>query len=263
MQPLILLSNDDGYDARGLVALRAELERFAEVIVCAPATNQSASSHSLTLSTVLRMHRFDDHTFAVNGTPADCIYVALHSKQRLLPRWPDMVVSGMNHGPNLGVDVIYSGTVAAAREAAQRGIPAVAVSADARADRQRAAALGARIAKSAWQHVSELERQPMAPLLNVNIPPGDRWQVVPTRIGRRLYADDVIYRRDPRDREYLWIGGSDVTHDRAQGTDTDAWELGHASVTPLTLDLFAHHHARLSTTVVDGIEPPAISNDSD
>src|SRR5690606_12634476 len=149
-------------------------------------------------------------------TPADCIYVALHSGKRLLPRWPDMVVSGMNHGPNLGVDVIYSGTVAAAREAAQRGIPAVAVSADARANREAAAALGAQVVEKTWHELDERghlrshrREQILTPLLNVNIPRGDEWQVMSTRLGRRLYADDVIYRRDPRRREYLWIGGSE------------------------------------------------------
>ncbi|HHH12021.1 MAG TPA: 5'/3'-nucleotidase SurE, partial [Sorangium sp.] len=107
-RPLILLSNDDGFDAAGLVALRTALQRFAHVVVCAPLTNQSASSHSLTLNSVLRLRRVEDDTFAVDGTPADCVYIALHAAERILPRWPDMVVSGMNHGPNLGIDVVYS-----------------------------------------------------------------------------------------------------------------------------------------------------------
>lgn len=248
MRPLILLSNDDGHDAQGLVALKEELEHFADVIVCAPSINQSATSHALTLNRVLRLQRVRDGVFALDGTPADCVYVALHSGSRLLPRWPDLVVSGMNHGPNLGDDVIYSGTVAAAREAAQRGIVAVAVSADARADRRAAAQLGARVVEASWQLLST-EKQAMTPLLNVNIPAGNGWQLVATRLGRRLYADEVIYRRDPRNREYLWIGGSDVTHDRVAGTDTNAWEKGEASVTPLTLELFAHHHAEVANKV--------------
>ncbi len=241
-RPLILLSNDDGFDAPGLVALRQELERFAQVIVCAPQRNQSASSHALTLKDPLRLRRIDEHCFALGGTPADCVYVALHSQQRLLPRWPDLVVSGMNSGPNLGIDVVYSGTVAAAREAAQRGIPAIAVSADARAKRGPAAALGAAVARAFWQQSASAQRPEETsngPLLSLNIPPGKRWQVQATRLGRRLYDDDVIYRKDPRGGEYLWIGGSDVQHDLTEGTDTAAWELGQASLTALTLSFDA------------------------
>src|SRR6185312_6987463 len=146
MRPLILLSNDDGYSAPGLIAVRDELARHAEVVVCAPAVNQSATSHSLSLHRVLRLLEAAPGVFAVDGTPADCIYVALHAGTRVLPRRPALVVSGMNHGLNLGVDVFYSGTVAAAREAALRGIPAVAVSADSGAERDPAARLGASLA---------------------------------------------------------------------------------------------------------------------
>lgn len=249
--PLILLSNDDGYDSGGLIALRNALAEIGEVFVCAPRTNQSASSHALTLSSVLRVLRIDDRTFAVDGTPADCVYVALHSPLgKILPRRPDIVVSGMNHGPNLGVDVTYSGTVAAAREAAHRGIPAVAVSADNRANRPAAAAVGARVVARLWQR---MQREPMAPspLLNVNIPAGERWPLVPTRVGRRLYNDEVIYRNDPRGREYLWIGGTKVEHDLTEGTDTWAWDSGKASVTPLSLDLTSTSHISLSAEVAD------------
>jgi 5'-nucleotidase len=248
-RPLILLSNDDGYDAHGLVVLRKALERFAEVIVCAPRSNQSASSHALTLNSVLRLKRIDATTFAVDGTPADCIYVALHSKERVLPRRPDMVVSGMNFGPNLGVDVVYSGTVAAAREAAQRGIPALAVSADARAHAENAARLGAEVAKNTWLELTEKQGQP-APLLNLNIPAGQSWQLRATQLGRRLYDDEVIYRNDPRNREYLWIGGTRVRHEGDDGTDTVAWDKGIASLTPLTLVLFSRDHAPLCDAVV-------------
>ena len=250
-RPLILLSNDDGYLAPGIEALRAELSSFADVVLCAPRTNQSASSHSLTLATVLRLSRIDEGVFAVDGTPADCVYVALHSGTRLLPRWPDMVVSGMNAGPNLGVDVIYSGTVAAAREGAQRGIPAVAISADVLAKRASAASVGASVVAQLWRCLGEAPRQP-TPLLNVNIPAGESWEIVSTRLGRRLYEDDVIYREDPRGREYLWIGGSNVRHDRTSGTDTGAWEAGHASVTALSLDLFEASHEDLTRQLVDG-----------
>lgn len=250
MRPLLLLSNDDGVEAPGLIALRAELERFAEVVVCAPSTNQSATSHKLTLSTVLRLSRRGDRTFALDGTPADCVYVALHSAERLLPRWPDLVVSGMNHGPNLGVDVVYSGTVAAAREAANRGIPAIAVSADVRAERSAAARLAAGVIERCWAAVEQSPKR-IAPLLNVNIPPGSAWTIVATRPGRRLYDDEVVFREDPRGREYLWIGGSNARHDLAEGTDTAAWDAGDASITPLTLDLFERNFAPLCESLCD------------
>ena len=120
----ILLSNDDGFFAPGLQVLRTALATFAEVVVCAPESNQSATSHSLSLNRILRLRDHGHGIHSVDGTPADCVYVALNSGTRLLPRRPDLVVSGMNHGPNLGTDVFYSGTVAAAREGALRGVPA-------------------------------------------------------------------------------------------------------------------------------------------
>ena len=238
-RPLILLSNDDGYDAHGILALRAALETFADVFLCAPKSNQSAASHALTLHGVLRLVRLDERTYSLNGTPADCVYVALHSGERILPRRPDLVVSGMNHGPNLGSDVVYSGTVAAAREGALRGIPAVAVSADNTADREVAAKLGARVARATWELFGSADRPRSAALLNVNVPPKPKDALMATRLGARLYDDVVDYRLDPRGYEYLWIGGSEVHHDVTEGTDTAAWEAGYASVTPLAYDLYA------------------------
>lgn len=238
-RPLILLSNDDGYDAAGILALRRALEDFADVVLCAPKNNQSASSHALTLHAVLRLARIDERTFSLNGTPADCVYVALHSKNRVLPRRPDLVVSGMNHGPNLGSDVVYSGTVAAAREGALRGIPSIAVSADNNADRAIAASIGARVVESTWALWCTERRPTTAALLNVNVPPHPKSEIFATRLGARLYDDVVDYRLDPRGYEYLWIGGSEVHHDLTEGTDTAAWEAGYASVTPLAYDLYA------------------------
>jgi 5'-nucleotidase len=243
VRPLVLLSNDDGVHAPGLVALRAELARAADVVVCAPESNQSATSHSLTLHRALRLREHSAgglvDTFSLDGTPADCVYVALHSGTRVLPRRPDLVVSGMNHGLNLGADVFYSGTVAAAREGALRGLPAVAISADRGADRERAAALGARLALAALEHARE---RPGPFLLNVNIPPcpsepGTDWEVRATKLGSRLYEDEVVYRRDPRGDEYLWIGGALLEHEAVPGSDTEAHDARIASVTPLVLDL--------------------------
>jgi 5'-nucleotidase len=249
MRPLVLLSNDDGYDAPGLRALRAALAPECDVVVCAPEVNQSATSHSLSLHRILRLRKADEDTFALDGTPADCVYVALHSGTRVLPRRPDLVVAGMNAGPNLGADVFYSGTVAAAREGALRGIPAIAVSADAGAARDAAAAVGAKLAHTTLTCFRESAPEAGAVLVNVNIPRGNAWQIRSTRIGARLYKEDVEYRKDPRGREYLWIGGAGFHHHHVEGSDTAAYDAGHVSVTPLTLDLFAADHAGFALAV--------------
>jgi len=257
--PIILLSNDDGYAAEGLRQLRTELQRHARVIVCAPEVNQSATSHSLSLHRVLRLRHIEPDVFALDGTPADCVYVALNSGDRVLPRLPDLVVSGMNHGLNLSHDVFYSGTVAAAREAALRGIPSIAISADAAADRQSAAALGARLALALLQaHRSNPTRT--APLFNVNIPPGRSWPIRPTKIGKRLYTQDVVYRHDPRGLEYLWIGGGSVRHDHAPGSDTEAYDEGFVSITPITLDLVSSEHDELCRAAVGAISAVDVSD---
>ena len=248
MRPLILLSNDDGIAAPNLAAVRAALLPLADVVVCAPELNQSATSHSLSLHRILRLRELEPGVFAVDGTPADCVYTALHSGTRILPRRPDLVVSGMNHGLNLGVDVFYSGTVAAAREAAIRGIPAIALSADSGADRAAAAAVGAAIALAT---LAAYLRAPTAaaPLLSVNIPPGAAWPVRSTCLGARLYTEEVEYRTDPRGREYLWIGGAGVRHDHVPGSDTEAHDAGVVSITPLTLELTASSTARLAAEI--------------
>jgi len=234
-RPLILLSNDDGIAAPNLAAMRAALLEHADVVVCAPELNQSATSHSLTLGRILRLRHVEAGVFAVDGTPADCVYIALHAPGRVLDRAPDLCVSGMNHGLNLGVDAFYSGTVAAAREAAMRGIPSVAVSADSRADPAAAAHICAELAMSALAMAVATGGRPL--LLNVNVPPGDAWPVRATRSGNRTYDNIVEFRADPRGKEYLWIGGSDVKHGDAPGSDTEAYDRGEISVTPLTLDL--------------------------
>jgi len=243
-RPLILLSNDDGYASESLRALGQALAAYGRVIVCAPEVNQSATSHSLSLHRILRLRMVEPDVYAIDGTPADCVYVAMHSSGRVLPRKPDLVVSGMNHGLNLGVDVFYSGTVAAAREGAMRGVPAVAVSADAKADRTAAAAVGARIAMEALAAFRRTPT-PRAPLFNVNVPPGNTWPVRPTKLGARLYTESVIFREDPRGHEYLWIGGGGVRHDHVHGSDTEAFDEGAVGVTPLTLDLSLPDHRDL------------------
>lgn len=256
-RPLVLLSNDDGVTAPNLLALRDALAEHADVVVCAPEVNQSATSHSLSLHRILRTRKVAPGIMAIDGTPADCVYVALHSGTRILPRRPDLCVSGMNHGLNLGIDVFYSGTVAAAREAALRGIPSVAISADGGADRVAAARLGARLSLAALQSFAAVDGR-ATPLLNINIPPGNAWPVRATRLGSRLYVEDVDYRHDPRGREYLWLGGAGaVRHDHVPGSDTEAYDAGAASVTPLSLDLWAADQAVLAAAVAAGAADPA------
>jgi 5'-nucleotidase len=231
-RPLVLLSNDDGYRSSGIEVFARALEPLADVVICAPESEQSAASHALTLHRPLRLFHHAERLFSVDGTPADCVYVALYGEQRILPRKPDLVLSGLNHGVNLGDDVFYSGTVAAAREGALKGIPSMAVSAAVNADFPRAAALAARLALA----LHEAKGGPV--LLNVNVPAGRDWPVRATRLGRRIYKDEVEFRRDPRGREYLWIGGPGAAHEAVAGSDTEAFDEGVVGVTPLVLDLW-------------------------
>jgi 5'-nucleotidase len=245
---LILLSNDDGHTSVGIRAMREALAAIGDVITVAPEDEQSASSHSLSLLRPLRLRAVDDGVYALDGTPADCVYVALHAGIRVLPRRPDLVVSGINHGMNLGQDAFYSGTIAAAREGALRGIPAIAASAHLLADLSAAAALCARIALelAARKHAR-------TPLLNVNVPPEWNGEVRATRLGARIYEEIVDFRVDPRGREYLWLGGPGVRHERDPGTDTDAYDDGAVSITPLVLDLTSAADQRLATEVAAGV----------
>lgn len=241
MRPLVLLSNDDGHSSAGLRTMREALAEVADVVVLAPETEQSASSHALSLHRPLRLRAVEPGIFALDGTPADCVYVALHAGTRVLPRRPDLIVSGINHGMNLGQDAFYSGTVAAAREGALRGIPAVATSAHGAADLSETAKLCVRIALGLLEALTAPGSAGVAAgkgvLLNVNMP--KRWtgEVRATRIGARIYEEVVDFRRDPRGREYLWLGGPGVRHERDAGTDTDAYDDGAVSITPLVLDL--------------------------
>ncbi len=241
MRPLVLLSNDDGHSSAGLRAMREALAQVADVVALAPESEQSASSHSLSLHRSLRLRAVEPGLFALDGTPADCVYVALHAGTRVLPRRPDLIVSGINHGMNLGQDAFYSGTVAAAREGALRGIPAVATSAHGAADLQETAKLCVDIGLRLLQSLAAPEGAGVpvgkGVLLNVNVP--KRWtgEVRATRLGARIYEEVVDFRRDPRGREYLWLGGPGVRHERDPGTDTDAYDDGAVSITPLVLDL--------------------------
>jgi 5'-nucleotidase len=231
-RPLVLLTNDDGIASPGLAALERALAPSSRVFVVAPETEQSACSHALTLHRALRLRVAGPQRYALDGTPADCVYVALFAGKRLMPRRPDVVISGINRGPNLGFDIYYSGTVAAAREAAIRGVPAIAASADFGTDLDAASAVCGRIARAV---VREARPRSGPVLLNVNFPAGARWDPTATSIGRRIYGEGVDFRVDPRGREYLWIGAPGVSHDAEPGTDTEAYERGEVGVSSLSL----------------------------
>jgi len=245
-KPLILVVNDDGVEAEGNVVLRKALEALGEVWTVAPAREQSTNSHSLTLHKPLRLSQIEDRVYAVNGTPADCTYVALFHDD-LLPRRPDVVVSGINHGPNLGSDIHYSGTVAAARESALKGIPSVAVSAYSTDNFERCAELAVEVVRRLLS--ANLGEGP-TPLLNVNFPDGEIEGLRATRLGRRTYDDAIAIRTDPRGREYMWIGGPGPNpHESIAGSDTEAVDQGWASVTPLDLDVTYGEHFGLAAWV--------------
>lgn len=259
MRPLVLVANDDGYQSSGIRALRDALVTWADVVVVAPEAEQSATSHSLSLHRPLRTRVVEPGIFAIDGTPADCVYVALHAETRFLPRWPDLVCSGINRGLNLGQDAFYSGTVAAAREGALRGIPAIASSAHVKADLAQVAALTSKLARGLYDVTAgSLGAGPRpgpsvvrnTPLLNLNVPLEWNGEVRKTRLGARLYEEIIEFRRDPRGREYLWVGGPGVRHERDAGSDTDAYDDGAASVTPLVLDLTARDGAALADKVI-------------
>ena len=247
-RPLILLSNDDGVQARGLRTLREALLTIADVITVAPHDEQSAGSHSLTLSRPLRHRELDVDLHSIDGTPADCIYVALY-RERFLPRWPDLVVSGINHGYNLGTDVFYSGTVAAAREAALRGLPAIAFSLGPKGSFVEAA----RVAVELSARLLAAQGRESGTLLSVNFPPGEEYKGTrATRLGRRIYVDEVDVRLDPRGKEYYWIGGPHARHEPLEGSDTEAVDAGFVSVTPLILDATSREERALAEWLAQG-----------
>jgi 5'-nucleotidase len=230
----ILVTNDDGYLAEGIRVLADAARTLGSVSVVAPDREQSATSHSLTLHHPLRVRRVDDGSYVVDGTPTDCVVVALGE---LLEERPHFVLSGVNHGPNLGDDVLYSGTVAAAMEATILGIPAIAVSftgvsADIRNWTQPLAVLLGQLVQR--------EDPPANTLFNVNlppIPPAEVRGVLVTTLGRRAYLNSLTRALDPNGREYFWIGGGESKWWGGPEVDFRAVHSGYISVTPLHLDL--------------------------
>jgi 5'-nucleotidase len=236
----ILLSNDDGYQAAGIVALYEALKTVAEVEVIAPEHNNSAKSNALTLHSPLYVHRAANGFRYVNGTPADCVHIALTG---LLGYKPDLVVSGINNGANMGDDTIYSGTVGAAMEGYLFGIPALAFSQTEKgwAHLQDAAQVASELVQKFAQH-----RGATPWLLNVNIPNMPKAMIKPPqvcRLGRRHAAEAVEQQTSPRGETMYWIGAAGPVADSGPGTDFEAAAAGHVTITPLQVDLT--NHARL------------------
>jgi 5'-nucleotidase len=234
----ILLSNDDGYQAPGIVALYEAIKDLGEVEVVAPEHNNSAKSNALTLHSPLYVHQAGNGFRYVNGTPADCVHVALTG---LLGYRPDLVVSGINNGANMGDDTIYSGTVGAAMEGYLFGIPAIAFS-----QTQKGWAHiddAARKARELVQHMLAKAGDDNPWLLNVNIPNLPLAELKPfkiCRLGRRHAAEKVISQTSPHGETMYWIGGAGPAKDDAEGTDFHATVQGHVSITPLKVDLTDH-----------------------
>jgi len=233
-RPLILVSNDDGLAAEGLRALVAAVDELGEVVVVAPEQEQSAASHAISIHRPLRLREVRPGWYAVDGTPTDCSWLAIHHVLRA--RHPSIMLAGINHGPNLADDVTYSGTIAAAMEASIFGVPAIAFSLAGRNGFDFAPA--ARFARSL---VKAALARPLPPrmLLNVNVPPGvEPDGYVVTRLGKHSYGSGVVEKTDPRGRKYYWIGGNEYQHEDIPGSDCNVVLREHrVSVTPLMLDL--------------------------
>lgn len=237
----ILLSNDDGYFAPGLAILAEHLAPLGEIVVVAPERDRSGASNSLTLDRPLMVRRAANGFSYVNGTPTDCVHLAVTG---FLEHQPDIVVSGINYGANMGDDTIYSGTVAAATEGFLLGIPSIAISLASHAGRNFNTA-----GRIAAQLVERFQRAPVAQpvLLNVNVPDLPESEIAGieiTRLGKRHKAEAVVKARNPRDQTIYWIGAAGDAQDAGPGTDFHAVANRIVSITPLQIDLT--HHAQLS-----------------
>ena len=235
--PRILVTNDDGIYSEGLRKLAAALRDLGEVTIVAPDREQSAASHALTLNRPLRMLQLEEREWIVDGTPSDCVNLAVLKLMK--SNRPDIIVSGINFGPNLGDDVTYSGTISAAFEGALLNIPSIAFS----------SLIGEHFSFERCADVArELARwmlgQPPNPeiILNVNFPVSEFQGVRVTRLGKRIYSEGIIERLDPRGRKYYWIGGEEPIWHPGEGTDFAAVQDGYVSITPLHLDL-THHQS--------------------
>jgi 5'-nucleotidase len=251
----ILISNDDGIESPGIHALAKALREVAnEVLVVAPHRERSTAGHSLTLHKPLRLKRITDGIYAASGSPADCVYLGT---RQILGRNPDFIISGINAGANLGTDVHYSGTVAAAREGALMNIKSYAfslVESPHEFSKQPAPGLhfevAAQVAKQAFVATKDFAFEPHS-LLNVNIPNRaqlkDVGPMVVTRQGMRYYTNDITKRTDPRGKDYYWLGGAYSGFEQDPRSDCAALEQGKVAITPITIDCtHAAFHAALS-----------------
>jgi 5'-nucleotidase len=233
-RPLILLTNDDGFFAEGIRSLQKGLRGLGELTAVAPDREKSASSLSLTLHRPLRIQKTAPGIFAVDGTPADCVYVAV---RKLLPRAPDLLVSGINRGPNLGQqDISYSGTTAAAVQGTYLGIPSVAVSLIPDDEGRYAFEFAARIVRSIVGKLLDLRSIPEL-TLNINIPPPPYKGVRVTTLGEKRYTPEIVEKKDPRLNSYYWIGAGEARPSGGASSDIRAVAAGFVSVTPLRMDL--------------------------
>jgi 5'-nucleotidase len=237
---LILVSNDDGYHAEGIKVLASALKRLGRVVIVAPQWEQSGTSHSLTLYRPLRSKQIATDVYAVSGTPTDAVMIAVYC---ILGKKPDILISGINHGPNMGDDVTYSGTVAAAMEGTILDIPSIAISLAAsnhslpltRTRFTKAASFAARLVKAVIKNGI-----PRSTLLNVNVPDSPKTDVKQfrfTKLGKREYRDVITEKIDPRGEPYFWIAGHYIITDKGPETDYGAVQKNLISVTPLDVDL--------------------------
>lgn len=233
----ILLSNDDGYESPGINTLAEALQAIADITVVAPDRDRSGASNSLTLESPIRASRVSDKVIRVDGTPTDCVHLAITG---LLQHEPDMVISGINDGANMGDDVLYSGTVAAAMEGRFLGLPAIAISMSCHDARYYETG-----AKVILKIIEKLEAEPIPSdvILNINVPDLP-WEEISgiqvTRLGHRHKAEPVIKEQDPRGRDIYWVGPPGAEQDAGPGTDFYAVRNGYVSITPLQVDLTRH-----------------------
>jgi 5'-nucleotidase len=246
----ILLSNDDGYEAPGIRALADALQPLADINVVAPDRDRSGASNSLTLDAPIRARYLDNGVIRVDGTPTDCVHLAITG---LLAEEPDMVISGINSGANMGDDVLYSGTVAAAMEGRFLGLPAIAVSLAGHELQHYASAVDVVL-----RLVKHLQRHPLPQdtILNVNVPDLPLAQIAgikSTRLGHRHKAEPVICAKDPRGRDIYWVGPAGAEQDAGPGTDFHAVRHGYVSVTPLQVDLTRHDSVNHLSDWLEGL----------
>ena len=238
MKKTILITNDDGIRAAGLKTLESSLSGLGRIVLVAPENEQSATSHAITLDRPLRIKKYSENRYSVTGTPTDCVLLAVH---RILDAVPDLVVSGINHGPNMGEDVTYSGTVAAAIEGNILGIDSIAISITSWDPDSFEAAGNI----SCYLASLMLERQGMgeAFMWNVNIPPLPEEKlrgIRVTKLGSRVYNDSIVKNTDPRGKDYFWIGGGEPGWRVDEKSDFSAVSSGYVSVTPLKVDMTDH-----------------------